>query len=153
MAINVWDSSALAKLYVPERGSAWALEAANSGVAVSALVLPEVASALARRFREGQFDADERDRVFRRFLDDMAGFSIIEVNDPILMGASAGLLRETGALLVRTLDAIHLSGAIEWFQRVEPNSMDAGVFIVADTRLRDAATRAGLPVENPEDHV
>jgi hypothetical protein len=112
-----------------------------------------VASALARRCREGQFDADERNLVFGRFLDDVARFSIIDVNDSILMGASARLLRETDGLLVRTLDAIHLAGAIEWFQRVEPNSMDAGTFIVADARLREAAIRAGLPVENPEDYA
>ena len=61
--MNYFDTSALAKRYVEEVGSAWvqALVAQQSGQTIytSVLTQPELVSALQRRVREGLLEALE----------------------------------------------------------------------------------------------
>ena len=151
--MNIWDTSALAKLYLPERGSAWALSASRSGIVTSSLAIPEIASVFGRRWRQGQFDAAERDRLYGRFLDDARRFLRIQVDDEVLSAAGNFLLDGATMPILRANDAIHVAGAKLWFERAEQHSIEAGMFIVADGRLREVARAAGLPVENPEDYA
>jgi predicted nucleic acid-binding protein len=76
MALYVFDSSALGKRYVHERGSIGVREttASASGhvIHLSLLTPAEITSALARRQREGSLSPSERDRLFGAFLVDCA---------------------------------------------------------------------------------
>ncbi len=58
MALTYLDSSALAKRYLPEVGSAWVARLCQQEpVAISLVALPKLAFALARRVREGALTA------------------------------------------------------------------------------------------------
>ncbi len=136
------DSSALAKLYVPEPESD-ALDAWLRGrrdLMISELVLTEVLSAVARRRREGLLSAGQA----------------VEIRDALLADASSGVFhrldlspavhREAERLLfqvesapLRTLDALHLAAALVG---------SATHVITFDARMRAAAAHVGLrPIE------
>jgi uncharacterized protein len=71
MALSFFDSRALVKRYVHESGSVWVRKttASTSGhlIHLSMLTTAEIASAFARRQREGNFSASERDRLVGTF--------------------------------------------------------------------------------------
>lgn len=153
MTYHFWDTSALAKLYFPEPGSAWAAAtAARDEIAISRITLTELASVLGRRFREGEFDEQERDLIYDRFLLDVKDFALVEPTDVLLAEAGRLLLSGVAGSRLRTLDAIQLASAREWFRRADAANMAPGAFVVADAALRDAAATLHLRVENPEDH-
>jgi len=149
---DFWDTSGLAKLYIPERGSAWASERARGGLAASEFCVVEIASVLQRRFTEGQSSADERDERYARFLSDTRAFDLITVREQIVTHAARLLLQGAFAGRTRALDAVQLASALEWFERTAASNMEAGAFIVADRSLREAAVALGLAVEDPEDY-
>lgn len=132
-----FDTSALMKCYITERGSAAALEAfARHAVVSSAVVRVEVASAL-RRHRTtagsgGAAAVAQRIRLERR------AWRLVAVDDAVV--ARAEQLATTEA--VRALDAVHLATALVFREAtgLEPP------FITADDRQRGAATTLGLDV-------
>jgi uncharacterized protein len=75
MPAYYFDTSALAKRYVEEVGSAWvqALVAQQSGQTIytSVLTQPELVSALQRRVREGLLEALEAQRLAQQVLEHM----------------------------------------------------------------------------------
>jgi predicted nucleic acid-binding protein len=75
MPAYYFDTSALAKRYVEEVGSAWvqALVAQQSGQTTytSVLTQPELVSALQRRVREGLLEALEAQRLAQQVLEHM----------------------------------------------------------------------------------
>lgn len=124
------DSSAMAKLLMPERESS-ALEAAileKDGLFSSRLSVAECGRALMRTGREPSGDAV--DEVFGAF---------------VLVDVSATLLQDAARLkpgFLRALDAIHVSTAL--------SLSDPGVeFITYDQRMADAARANGLTVVQP----
>ena len=149
MTFDFWDTSALAKLLLPERGSEWAAERSEQ-IVISRLTLVEIASALGRRCRDGEFDALRRDELHRAFLASLHDFEVIDLTDVILAAASQLLLAAPSAL--RSLDAIQLAGARQAFAQAEAAGIDRGFFIVADQRLLDAAIALGIATLNPEDY-
>jgi len=152
--LNVWDTSALVKLYVTERGSAHARATAGADdIVISAITIVEVAAALRRRTLTGDIDPTARDAIYRRLLADTGGFTVIEVTPAVRMEAARLLLAEpliAGRL--RGFDAVQLATANLWFQALRPITLDPGAFVVADGALGTAAAALGLPVENPEEY-
>lgn len=72
MPLVYLDTSALAKRYVQEVGSEWVVRLCQrEPAAISLIAIPELASALARRTREGALSAQERDTLFQAFLRDL----------------------------------------------------------------------------------
>jgi predicted nucleic acid-binding protein len=73
MPAYYFDTSALAKRYVVEVGSAWVqtIVAQQSGQTIytSVLTQPELVSALRRRVREGLLEAPEAQRLAQHVLD------------------------------------------------------------------------------------
>ncbi len=95
MPDNVWDTSAIVKLYVPERGSQYVRQiATNGGIVIAAITLVEFASALRRRTTPGDLTTDQRDAAYRRFLADAREFSLVEVTDVVRTEAARLLLDE-----------------------------------------------------------
>jgi predicted nucleic acid-binding protein len=114
-------------------------------VTTSTLTLAEVASALARRVREGAISSDGSLGLYRSFLKDSESFEIFEMTKQIIDAASAHLLASSGSL-VRTLDAIHLATAEHIFTA---DARTGTGIVTADRRLYAAAAAAGVPVEDP----
>jgi uncharacterized protein len=151
---NVWDTSAIVKLYVQERGSEHTRQLAESGsVVIASITIVEFASALRRRTIVGDLTTDQRDAAYRRFLSDAREFSLVEVTEAVRTEAARLLLDEPRVVgRLRGFDAVQLATARVWFETLRPTNIEAGVFIVADGSLREGAVALGLPVDNPEEH-
>lgn len=147
MALTYLDSSALAKRYLPEVGSAWVARLCQQEpVAISLLAIPELASALARRTREGALTTQLRDTLFQAFIRDARSFMVIAQQ------AATLLLTAPLPVRLRTLDALHVASARLAFAHARRRGVATGSFVTADRALLDAARWAGLPTLNPEDY-
>lgn len=130
-----FDSSSLAKRYVKERGSEKVEEtlAGADEAAVSLIGPAEIISALSRLLRQGMISAAQYDRAKAALFEDLEDMSIREVTAPIVSSAIGLLERHP----LRTLDALHLAGAIEWH---------ADLFVSSDRRQLAAASASGLRI-------
>jgi predicted nucleic acid-binding protein len=149
------DASGVVKAYVDELGSDWIRSLISSEhVALSSIAIAEVAAALARRSSNGDLTDGEARRAFMKFLDDVRRFDVISASDAVLRRASAQSLRQDRpSPPLRALDSIHLATALQSSILLRQSADEQLVFVVADRRLREAASAAGLHVENPEDHA
>ncbi|MEK7693080.1 MAG: type II toxin-antitoxin system VapC family toxin [Chloroflexota bacterium] len=153
MTLYYLDSSALAKPYLAERGSAWVSELVSAqNVAISMLSFAEVASALGRRSREGGVSAAQRVEEYRTFIRHALWWSVIPVDQVILEAASQILLEGLAVPMLRTLDAIHLATAQQSFMLARQSGENGAVVVTSDRRMIDVALAASLVVDNPEEH-
>jgi predicted nucleic acid-binding protein len=132
------DSSALAKLYVPEPESD-ALEAFLRGrrdLLVSELAITEVLSAVARRRREGLLTAFQAAEIRDAVLSDADSGSLRRLDmSPMVHREAERLLFQLDSVALRTLDALHVALAL----------LSAATHVVTyDARMRSAALHAGL---------
>ena len=132
------DSSALAKLYVPEVDSD-RLERFLHGrrdLMISELAITEVLSAVARRRRDGELDANQANQIREALLADAQSgvFKRLDL-DPVVHREAERLLFATDAVALRTLDALHIALAL---------SGTATHVVTFDRRMSEAATQAGL---------
>ena len=138
------DASALAKLYVSEARSD-ELEAALLGrrdLIVSDLALSELASAIARRAREGEMTGIDATRLYRRALHDLerGEFWRTELTERIHREAERLLMGLGRRVALRAADALHLALAAD---------QGARVLMTFDRQMRAAAGALGtfdLPV-------
>ena len=130
------DSSAMAKRHIQETGTEQVLRrlAEADEVVVSILVVPEIASALNRRRREGAISHAQYEAHMRDVREDIPGMRILELSEAVVRRAIACLERAP----LRASDAIHVATALE-----------AGVdrLVTADRRQIEAAKAMGLRVE------
>ena len=132
------DTSALAKLYVPEPGSD-ALEAALVGrrdLVVSDLAVTELASAVARRVRAAQISGRDAQRIYGRLLRDLAAgeFRRAELTVGTHREAERLLLALGRRAPLRAADALHLALAA---------LAGARVLVTFDRRLLGATAALG----------
>jgi predicted nucleic acid-binding protein len=109
-------------------------------VATSRLSQVEVASALARREREGAFSAAERDRALDSLNTDLTAWIVVEVTSELAADAQALLVRHG----LRSGDAVQLASCL-YLHRETGRRLPFAAF---DDRLRAAAGNEGLPVMN-----
>ena len=127
----------MAKRYVQEAGSASVRrQLRTSRVATSRLSGIEVASALARRAREGAFTATERDRALKRFNADLAAWILVELTAELTADAQTLLVRHS----LRSGDAVQLASCL-YLQRETGERISFAAF---DDRLATAARAEGL---------
>jgi predicted nucleic acid-binding protein len=107
-----------------------------SRVATSRLSVVEIASALARRAREGAFTTAERDRAVRRLNADLAACILVELSPELCTEAQGLVLRH----VLRSGDAVQLASGL-YLQR---ESGQRVFFAAFDDRLNDAARAEGL---------
>lgn len=127
------------KRYVREPGTALVRRLlAESSPVTSRISEVEVASAVARRSREGTLSIAGRDRVLRAWVADLQALHLVEVTDQ-----TAGLAR---ALLLR--HALHAGDAVQLAScLILQQSIGNPVPMVAfDVRLREAAAGENLAV-------
>lgn len=142
------DTSALAKRYIIETGSAWVrswiLPSGGHSITISALSTVEMVSLLMRREREGAILKTVRIRVQNSFLRHASNqYQVIELNNPVLKEARDLLTKYE----LRSLDALQLASAIQVARIISIKP----TFISADTRLLDAAAE-GFATDNPNAH-
>jgi predicted nucleic acid-binding protein len=135
--LNVFfDSSALAKRYIEEKGSdqVQAILSSASALAVSVICVPEIVSALCRRRRERRLSTEEYRNARASVLSDIDDATVIGITEEVIARA-VGLLEQ---FPLRSADALHIACASEW-------STDR--FVSADDRQCRAARARGLRVE------
>ena len=132
------DSSALAKLYVPEPESDM-LEACLKGrrdLMISELAITEVLSAVSRRKREGVLSSRQAHDIRDAVLADADSGSFLRLDlSPLVHREAERLLLSVDSLSLRTLDALHVALAL---------SGSASHIVTFDARMRHAAAHAGL---------
>ena len=137
--LRYFDASALMKRYVREPGSVTVRRLlALGGAATSRLSEVEVASALARRVREGTVSAGERDRAVAALAVDVAAMLVVEVTADL--AAQARTLLERYPL--RASDALQLASCLY----VQAQVGDQVPLVAFDDRLIEAARREGIRV-------
>jgi len=137
VTLNVFfDSSALAKRYVEEKGSerVQAILSSASTLAVSVICIPEIVSALYRRRRERKLSTEEYQNAKASLLSDIDDATIIGITQEVV--AQAVALLEQFSL--RGGDALHVACASEW---------STDLFVSADNRQCAAARAHGLRIE------
>ena len=130
-----FDSSSLAKRYVRERGSDAVQSALDQATeaAVSLICPPEIVSALSRLRRQGAISGAQFDLAKKALFDDLDDMSVRAVTVPLVHSAIDLIERHP----LRTLDALHVAGALEW---------KADLFVSSDRLQLAAAAKAGLRV-------
>lgn len=131
-----FDSSALTKRYIVEKGSDLIdrlfLEA--DSVVVNSICLPEIISALARLLREKKLSAHQYNQCKRAAIEDFAAFEVCQIL-PEVLKTSIAVLEHTDS---RAMDALHVASAIE---------SKVSRFISSDARQIAAAKKFGLTVD------
>lgn len=134
------DSSALAKLYVPEAESE-RLDQFLQGrpdLMISELSITEVISAAARRKREGALKVEQANQIHDAILADARSGSFRRLDiTPSTHRQAERLLLSTGSVALRTLDALHIALAL---------SGHAQLVVTFDLRMADAAALHGLEI-------
>jgi uncharacterized protein len=132
------DSSALAKLYVPEPESD-TLEAFLQGrrdLMISELAITEVLSGVARRRREGMITALQALTIRDALLADADSGSFHRLDmSPVVHREAERLLLHIESVSLRTLDALHVAAALLGL---------ATHVVTYDARMRAAVLHTGL---------
>ena len=137
VALTVFfDSSALAKRYIEEKGSdqVQAILSSASALAVSVICVPEIVSALCRRRRERKLSTEEYGNIRASVLSNIDDATVIGITEEVIAQAVELLER----FPLRSADALHIACASEW---------STDLFVSADDRQCKAARARGLKVE------
>lgn len=130
-----FDSSALAKRYVNEAGTAEVLEWCDKAteLALSVIAVPELISAFRRLVREGRLTETQYARLKADLLADLVDALVCETSPQVVQRAIDALEAES----IRGMDAVHVGSALV---------CGADVFVSADARQCAAAEHFGLRV-------
>jgi uncharacterized protein len=148
-----FDSSATVKRYVPEAGTDWVraimTPASGNVISIAEVTRAEVASALARRAREGSVTVDESLELIRAFEAHCATEYRVVPTEHTVVGLAVELIQRHS---LRAYDAIQLATAITVMGSLVAYGLPPPILVSADDRLLSAAQAEGLPVENPNLH-
>jgi predicted nucleic acid-binding protein len=149
MAAYYFDSSALVKRYVEERGSNHVerlLSDPATVVYVSRIAGAEVVAAVTRRARGGRVDEGQIADVVRAFREDFGVcYRVQEVTEQL--GEDAMDLAYRHA--IRGYDAVHLATALDVNLLRRDRALPGLVFVSSDGDLNRAARTEGLEVLDP----
>ena len=128
-----FDSSALTKRYVEERGSnkVEQLLQGTDELGLCILALPEIISALCRLRRDSALNTSAYKLAKSAWLRDVTDADVIQLTPQVLKRSVEVLEQHT----LRASDALHLSAAGAW---------QADLFVSADRRQLEAAASLGL---------
>jgi predicted nucleic acid-binding protein len=137
--MRYFDASALAKRYVREKGSVKVRRLLSSGLAAtSRYSAVEIASALARRVREGVLTDGDCDRALTALQEDMTAMLAVELTPEVVIRAQTLLRRHT----LRAGDAVQLASCL----RLQEALDDRIALVAFDERLLAAARKERVAV-------
>ncbi len=132
--MRYFDASALAKRYVREKGSVKVRRLLSSDLAAtSRYSAVEIASALARRAREGAVSHEDRERTLAALQVDLGAMLIVELTAEVVIRAQALLQRHS----LRAGDAVQLASCLRLREELE----DDVSLVAFDERLVAAARK------------
>ncbi|HUD67517.1 MAG TPA: type II toxin-antitoxin system VapC family toxin [Candidatus Sulfotelmatobacter sp.] len=135
-----FDSSAVVKLYVQERGRTAVLRLLRQHEVVASAILPiEIRGALRRRADENVIGRSRLPAALKQLALDRTQWNLLSVSTEILERTEQIVASHS----VRTLDAIHIASAQEFAGQLRARIP----FISADHRQIEAAVALGLIVE------
>ena len=128
-----FDSSAFAKRYVDEAGSAVVdvLCRQADDLGLSVICVPEIISALSRRLREQALSSYDYRKAKVGLAADIRDADVVNLLPAVI--ASCIVILESNP--IRAMDALHVACALEW---------KAELFVSSDKRQITAAKKAGL---------
>src|SRR5574338_1705981 len=131
-----FDSSAFAKRYVQEPGTATVLDWCDQAteIGLSGIALSEIMSAFCRLRREGRITAQQYQQLTALLFADIEDIALCDLAPAVLSHAISSLEHN----VLRSMGAIPIGSA---------RAVQADVFVSADKRQCEAAARAGLRVE------
>jgi predicted nucleic acid-binding protein len=135
-----FDTSALIKRYVRERGSTRVVSLMRRHELLSSAITPvEVMSALSRRRRDRELSEEDFAATASRVQSERIRWELVEVGETVLNRAEEIV---QGTVPMRALDAVHVASLIA-FQAASSIQIP---FVTGDGRQRDAANYLGLDV-------
>jgi predicted nucleic acid-binding protein len=147
LALYYLETSALAKLYIRERGTEQLLRLVSRTnhhrFAVLTLSRVELRSAIRRRERDGDIDAWLAQRLVDRFDQHMETMFLKQMLNDSLLDLAASLVDRYP---LRAYDAVQLAGCLTLRAG---SGKDAPTFISSDERLLQVAGVEGLPSMDP----
>ena len=153
MSLYFFDSSALAKRYMPETGSHWVLSLAaptqRNRIFVAQITPVEIVSSAMRKVRSGELTA-RTGKAIRLLVDrhHLRDYNEVRITDLVMRRAED--LLELYAL--RAADALQLASALDLNTRIQPTNLPQPIFVCADHRLLAAAIAEGLRTDDPNLH-
>ena len=153
MSVYFLDASALAKRYIEETGSAWVrgLCRPDDGhiLLVARISRVEVASAFARRQREGTLSQVEVDQTVDDLrIDFDTQYQVVELSEELAEEAAWLVQRHP----LRAYDAVQLASALYLASALPALSTPSFIFLSADARLLTVAKAEGVATDNPVNH-
>ena len=152
MTYVLWDASALAKLYVPEEGSATAADvltrAGTCRMITTLVTYAETLSVLLRKRNGAEISPMAFQRAAEALRNDVIEsptFEIAAVSDTDFLEGTGFVLRHN----LNATDAAILSVYLRQM-RVQAVGGDRSILIASDRRLLRAAEAEGLPTIDPE---
>jgi predicted nucleic acid-binding protein len=157
MGTYYFDSSAMVKHYISERGSEWVSalieakmdEKPQNLIAIAEIGEVEVAAALGKRQRMKDISVAQQRIGLATFLRHCAQWYHVVQMDSMIIKLAIDLTQRHP---LRGYDAVHLATAIIFNRALVENGLPSLTFISADDVLCKAAKREGLSMENPNDY-
>jgi uncharacterized protein len=151
MSSLFFDSSALAKRYLPESGTRWIRQqiTAATSIIVCRITSVEIMSAVARRHREGVINgqmAQKIQQLVTRHI--QRQYLVIELNEQLMQDAVHLVMTHP----LRAYDAVQLASAKRVNTRLVSQQLSPITFLCADTRLLQIAQAEGLSTDNPNNY-
>ncbi len=153
MAAYFFDSSALAKRFIRETGTALVLNlwrpSAGHAIYAARLTEVEVCAALARRHKSLKLTSDQFHKSVKRLRRDFAERLVVTATtESIVIDA----LRLAESYALRGYDALQLASALEANRRRLLHPLPPLTLVSSDSDLNQAAQAEGLTVEDPNNH-
>lgn len=160
MSTYYFDSSAIVKRYVNERGSTWVrlvCEAVEPETQLKVnilmlgeITLAEVAAAFAKRvYKTKELREDEGVDIYKHFLTHVTEeYEIVPLTSALIIEASNFAWKHA----LRAYDAVQLAMALHARHALQQSETEL-VFVCSDSALVQAARAEGLAVENPLTHT
>ncbi len=153
MAAYFFDSSALAKRFIRETGTAFVLSrlrpSAHHAIYAARLTEVEVCAALARRHKGLKLAADQFHKSVKRLRRDFTErLAVTATLESIVIEA----LRLAESYALRGYDALQLASALEANRRRVSHHLSPLTLVSSDEDLNEAAQAEGLTVEDPNTH-
>jgi predicted nucleic acid-binding protein len=130
-----FDTSAFVKRYIHESGTPEVLEWCDRAteIGLSGIVLVEIISSFCRLRRENKITELQYRQLKSLLLADIEDIAICDLTASVQVQAITALEKN----VLRGMDAIHIGSAL---------ALQADIFVSADKRQLEAASRAGLRV-------